>query len=89
MYEVDMLTSNTKKIMKDRGMKTVKLTEKTGLSSATIAKARSNEGIAECRLSTLGRIANALDVPVKELFDGEYEQPKENEPPIRINVETR
>jgi len=59
--------------MKDRGVRTVLLSEKTGLSSATIAKARSDSGIAECRLSTLGRIASALGVSVKELFDGEYE----------------
>ena len=45
----------------------------TGLSSKTINKARQDEGISECRLSTLGQIANAIGVPVKELFDGEYE----------------
>ena len=69
-----MFKSNVKKTMKDKGIKTVFLSEKTGLSSATIAKARQGTSIAECRLSTLGRIANALDVPVKELFDGEYEE---------------
>ena len=69
-----MFMSNTKKIMKDKGIKAVELIERTGLSSATIAKARQDEGIAECRLSTLGRIAKALEVPVKELFDGEYEE---------------
>lgn len=70
-----MFSSNTKKIMKDKGIRAVELIERTGLSSATIAKARQDEGISECRLSTLGRIANALDVPVKDLFDGEYEEP--------------
>ena len=69
-----MFVSNVKKIMKNSGIKTVNLSQQTGLSSATIAKARSDSGIAECRLSTLGRIANALEVPMKELFDGEYEQ---------------
>jgi len=68
-----MFKSNVKKIMRDKGIRAVFLSEKTGLSSATIAKARQDEGIAECRLSTLARIANALGVPVKKLFDGEYE----------------
>ena len=39
----------------------------------TLTKARQDSGISECRLSTLGRIANALEVPVKTLIDGEYE----------------
>ena len=68
-----MIVSNVKKVMKDRGIKTVDLSQRTGFSSATLAKARSDSGISECRLSTLGRIANAMEVPVKELFDGEYE----------------
>jgi DNA-binding Xre family transcriptional regulator len=72
-----MFKSNVKKIMKDSGIRTVFLSEKTGLSSATIAKARQDAGIAECRLSTLGRIANALEVPVKTLFDGEYGVPED------------
>ena len=68
-----MFKSNIKKAMKSKGIRTVLLSKETGLSSATIAKARQDTGISECRLSTLGRIANALGVPVKELFSGEYE----------------
>jgi len=67
-----MFTSNVKKIMKERGVKTVQLTEATQLSSATIAKARSDSGISECRLSTLGRIAKALEVGTKELYEEEF-----------------
>jgi len=53
----------------------IEITDATtpGLSPNTLTKTRSDSGIAECRLSTLGRITNALEVPVKELFDGEYE----------------
>ena len=67
-----MFTSNVKKIMKDKKL-TIRDLGAVGLSSATIAKARSDEGIADCRLSTLGRVALALGVPVKKIFDGEYE----------------
>jgi hypothetical protein len=48
------------------------------MSPSTINKARQDDGIAECRLSTLGRIATALGVPIKKLFDGEWE-PQEGE----------
>lgn len=64
-----MFSSNVKKLMKEKGIKTVPLGQATGLSSATIAKARQDEGISECRLSTLGRIAKAMGVATKDLFD--------------------
>ena len=66
--------------MKEKKITIEQIVQQHGLSRATLHKARQDEGISECRLSTLGRIANALDVPVKELFDGEHEQSKENEP---------
>jgi len=68
-----MFRSNFGKIAKEKKMTARVITAATGLSPNTLTKARQDEGILECRLSTLGRIANALDVPVKELFDGEYE----------------
>ena len=55
-----MIISNIKKIMKDKKIKIRDLSS-TGLSSATLAKARTDDGILECRLSTLIRIADALD----------------------------
>ena len=70
--------SNVKNIMKDKKVTIRDAVEASGLSSATIHKLRENEGITECRLSTLGRIATALGVPVKTLFDGEWE-PQEAE----------
>ena len=70
-----MYTSNVKDIMEKKGVTLRGLVETSGVSKQTILNARSDEGIADCRLSTLGRVALALGVPVKKLFDGEY-QPK-------------
>ena len=68
-----MFISKVREAMKGKGITIRDLVAETGLSSKTVNKARQDEGISECRLSTLGRIATALDVPVKDLFDGEYE----------------
>lgn len=67
-----MFSSNIKSLMAEAKISTRELASLSGLSSRTIHKARQHRGIVECRLSTLGRIANALEVPVKTLFDGEY-----------------
>lgn len=71
-----MITSNIKKIMKDKKIKIRDLSS-AGLSSATLAKARSDDGILECRLSTLARIAAALGVKTKELYEEVEEEPHE------------
>jgi hypothetical protein len=71
---LNMFTSNVKQLMQEKKKTFQCVVDESGLSRQTIHKARSDSGISECRLSTLGRIANALDVPVKELFDGEYEE---------------
>ena len=73
-----MIFSNLKKLMKEKKITMKHLEDMTGMSPSTINKARQDDGIAECRLSTLGRIATALGVPVKTLFDGEWE-PQEAE----------
>jgi transcriptional regulator with XRE-family HTH domain len=62
-------TSNVKEIMKKKGVTIRELAEKCEVSAATINKARQDESIAECRLSTLGYIADALGVKAKRLFD--------------------
>ena len=67
-----MIFSNLKKLMKEKKITMKQLEDMTGMSPSTINKARQDDGIAECRLSTLGRIATALGVPVKTLFDGEW-----------------
>ncbi len=64
-----MFISKVKNIMKNQGKTYAEMTLKTGLSDKTISKARTDAGIAECRLSTLKRIADYLGVPVKELFE--------------------
>jgi len=64
-----MFTSNVKEIMKKKKITIRDMISTTGLSSKTINKARQDEGIAECRLSTLGRIGTALGVKTKRLYD--------------------
>lgn len=61
--------SNVKKIMKKKDITIRDLAEKCEVSAATINKARQGASIAECRLSTLGHIADALGVKAKRLFD--------------------
>ena len=67
-----MFKSKIDQILKEKGISTYTLAEKSGVSRQSLFKARSDSGISECRLSTLGRIANALEVPLKDLFEGEY-----------------
>ncbi|GKG92050.1 hypothetical protein CE91St38_00580 [Desulfovibrionaceae bacterium] len=72
-----MFKSYVKKIMKDKQVTIRDIVETSGLSSATIHKARQDEGIAECRLSTLGKIGSALGVKTKRLYeetDGKEEE---------------
>ncbi len=64
-----MFSSNIKKIMKEKKLTIRQLESETGMSTRTLNKARSDEGISECRLSTLARIADALGVDVKETFE--------------------
>jgi len=71
-----MFTSKIKEAMKNKGITIRDLVAETGLSSKTINKARQDDNIAECRLSTLGRIAQALEVGTKDLYyedKGEYQ----------------
>ena len=49
------------------------MTARTIIVVTGLSPTRQDDGIAESRLSTLGRIAYAPDVPVKDLFDGAYE----------------
>ena len=67
-----MIVSNLKNLMKEKKITMKQLEDMTGMSPSTINKARQDEGIAECRLSTLARIAAALGVPVKKVFEGEW-----------------
>ena len=68
-----MFSSNIKKIMKEKRLTIRQLEVATCMSTRTLNKARADEGISECRLSTLARIADALGVDVKETFERKKE----------------
>ncbi len=67
-----MFKSNINQLLEEKGISTYTLAERSGVSRQSLFKARSDSGIAECRLSTLARIARALGASTKELYD---EQP--------------
>ena len=66
--EDSMLTSNVKRIMKEKGVTIRAMNEATGLSFETITRAR-KEHINLCRLNTLEAIAKYLGCKVKDLFE--------------------
>jgi DNA-binding Xre family transcriptional regulator len=55
-------------LMADQKMTIRDLVKKTGISSATIQKARDNR-IEQCRVGSLKKIAEALGVRVQDLFE--------------------
>ena len=61
-----MVTSNVKKIMEEKRVTIRAMVAATGLSDATILRARRD--ITQCRLSTLEIIANCLECQLNELF---------------------
>ncbi len=64
--------------MAQKGLTVRELNEKTGVPQVTIQNACS-ERIAYCGLNTLARLASALDVSIKDLFD-EVDLSPENKP---------
>lgn len=75
-----MFKSNIRDLMDKKNITMRQMTADTGLSSSTLAKARSDESISECRLSTLARIGSALGVKTKKLYEEvEGEAPAGNE----------
>jgi len=64
-----MFKSNIREVMKAKKITMRDMAKKSGVSVVTLTKARSDEGIAECRLSTLSKIGCALGVKIKRLFD--------------------
>ena len=67
IIEIGMI-SNVRTIMERQQISIQALCDQTGLSNQTIQRAR-DERIKSLTLSTLERIAQALGVEVKELFD--------------------
>lgn len=68
-----MFISLLPKIMKEKEITARAIIAVTDLSPNTLTKARQDVGISECRLSTLGRIAGALGVSTKELYEERQE----------------
>lgn len=64
-----MFVSNIPRLMKEKKKTARALIAATDLSPNTLTKLRKDEGIAECRLSTLARIAKALEVSTKDLYE--------------------
>lgn len=62
-----MVHSNVPLLMMLKGIKSPEMMEKTGVDRDTIRKARSAR-IESCRLESLLKIANVLDVRVDHLF---------------------
>lgn len=58
-----------KQLRNEKGLSTYELSEKTGISQSTISKLENNKRRAD--LYTIEKIANALDVNVKSLFEDE------------------
>ena len=56
-----------REIREKQGMSQLELSEKSGVTRATLWRLESEEG-GEATTLTLTKIANALDVPVGELF---------------------
>ena len=57
--------SNIKKLMEEKKVTVRTIAEQANLSKQTVLTARTDEGITECRLSTLGKIADALGMRKK------------------------
>lgn len=62
-----MIQSNLVMVMKQKGVKVEELLTRTGLARQTITNARGTD-IGRCRLNTLERIAEALDVTPSDLY---------------------
>ena len=62
------MKSNLPALMNDQNLTIRELVKITGVSSATIQKAR-DERIEHCRMGSLKKIADALGVKVQDLFE--------------------
>ena len=61
--------SNIKKLMEEKKVTVRAIAEQANLSKQTVLTARTDEGITECRLSTLGKIADALGMKTTQLYE--------------------
>jgi DNA-binding Xre family transcriptional regulator len=63
------MKSNIKNIMENNGVTLRELMSRTGLANKTVLHARSHEKIETCTLRTLAKIASALGVSTKDLYE--------------------
>lgn len=66
-----MISSNVKYIMRSKNITLREVTEKAKISESTLLKIRKSSFIGECKLSTLKKVAQALNCKVKDLFEEE------------------
>jgi transcriptional regulator with XRE-family HTH domain len=65
------MKSNVEYIMKKKKITIRQLEHDSGLNNVTILRARKDDMVERCTLGTLVKIADALGVPVYDLFDDE------------------
>lgn len=65
-----MIKSNVAKLMEEKRITVLALSNETGLATETITRARGDK-IGKCQLETLEKIAVVLGVSLKELFTTE------------------
>ena len=63
------MKSKVKKIMKDKGVTVRSLKQDHGLNFQTIVNAGHDEKILKCQLGTLVKVAEALGVKTKDLYN--------------------
>ena len=61
------IVSNLSRLMEERGMTYEELQSRSGVAPDTVARAR-DERIATCKLLTLEKLADALNVEIYKLF---------------------
>ncbi len=68
-YYYDIIRHNIKKYRKKAGLTQQKLADKVGVSMNYIAKIESEKMQKSFTIGVLGRIANALEIDIRNLFD--------------------
>lgn len=63
-----MIESRLAELMEEKGVTVLALSNESGIATETITRARGKK-IGKCRLETLERIAEVLQVSIKDLFE--------------------
>lgn len=64
-----MFKSNIRELMNKKNKTVRSLSKDTGLSTLTVFRATQNDTIGGCQLNTLAKIADALGVKTKRLYE--------------------